>query len=668
MELVVVHNLSNLSYVLSGKKAFFYRYCDTGFKNKWTGLWAMPYKYLEYFVFKVNGEWLSPETITGFSHGYTHSEHEFKLRELKAKEFLFVPEERKAIVCKLTLENPNVESKNTSIELETAINIREREENWHDRKYTKNVLSDKIIVGSSKGYLVFGSLPKGDLVSEEFYKDHFPSGESQRCFIPGIYRINITIPQKSKEEIVVIFACGENKFEALSEFEETRKTLNHCLEEKERVYALISSNSKFKSGISNLDKLFQSCVIATEKLGFHSKFGFGYFAGFPWFTQFWGRDLGWMVPGIVDYGNFEKGREALNTLAQFQSENGSIPNTIYMNGRIDYNSIDSTMLWIIALNHYIMNSGDVEFLKAIQTNLDKAVKWCKSMDKDGDGFLEHGKEVGLGNDTWMDTLERGSKAVEVQAFWIEALKSAGNLYEILGNKSLSDSLKKEAIELKIKFERMFWNENENLYYDSITSSGKDETKTVNSIFPLFFGISKNSRKVLERLENEDFYTQYGLRTLSKSEKGFDPKGYHTGSVWGFVTLILACAEFANNRTERGLEILNLMSKKTLENCVGAIGEAWDSENNELIGCCLQGWSSALVIRCIDEFFLGIKLNALENSIIVSPSILEGMVIERRKRIGNDFVNLKMERRHNKIKVSYTSDKGKEYKIIVPPRV
>lgn len=668
MELVFASNLSNLSYILSGKRAFFYRYCDTGFKNKWTGLWAMPHKYLEYFAFKINGEWLSPDTETSFSSDEIHSEHEFKLKELRAREFLFVPENNKALICKLNLENLASENRDLSIDLELAINIREREENWHDRTYSKSVSDGRVVVSSGKGCFIFGSVPKGDISSNEEYKEHYPSGEFQRCFIPGIYRINIGLPAKGKKEIIFIFACGENEVEATYNFEGCKELSSLLFEEKKNFYSSILLNSNFKSKIGDLDKLFQLNLISLEKLAFNSKFGFGYFAGFPWFTQFWGRDLGWIIPAIVDYGNFEGARGALKTLAKAQSKDGAIPNTIYMNGRIDYNSIDSTPLWIIALNHYVMNSGDINFLKEMQINLDKALQWCRSMDKDKDGFLEHGKDSGLNNDTWMDTLDRGIKAIEAQAFWIEALKSSGNLYSLLEKQKLANSLKNESVELKDKFEKMFWNEEDNFYYDRITTNGKDKRKTINAVFPLLFNLSRNPKKVLEKLEFDSFYTQFGVTTLSKQEDFFNPSSYHAGSVWGFTTLALACAEFINGRTEKGLEILNSMSRRLSENCVGAIGETWNSETNELIGCCLQGWSSALAIRCIDEYFLGLKINSFENSIMASPSLLEGMHIERRKRIGDDFVDLKIERRDNKIKVDYVSNKGKVYKIITVPRM
>jgi hypothetical protein len=66
MELFIAKDLSKYSYILSGKKAFFHRFCDTGFKTKWTGFWHDGKKFIEYFAFKVNDVWLSPLNCISF--------------------------------------------------------------------------------------------------------------------------------------------------------------------------------------------------------------------------------------------------------------------------------------------------------------------------------------------------------------------------------------------------------------------------------------------------------------------------------------------------------------------------------------------------------------------------------------------------------------------------
>lgn len=664
MDFVLAKELSEHSYILSCRKAFFYRFCDTGFKNRWCGLWAMPYKFLDYFAFKVNDEWLSPKDCISFGYNETSSSHQFELSGLSVKEFLFLPEDAKGLICLLTLKNISSEQKKVELSLETAVNIREREENWHERTYDARILENKVVVNSLKGSLVLGSFPLGKFNLTQQYKDHYPSGERQRCFIPCKYSIDLMLGPSSKN-VFFIFSCGNDESEALLNYESMLKSLVSSYVEKEKKYSELISNSKIESSIEYVDQLFRWGVISLEKLVFDSDFGSGYFAGYPWFTQFWGRDSGWILPAVIDYGNFEDAKKAIKTLARFQK--GCVPNTIYMNNKADYNSIDATLLWIIALYHYVKNSADILFLEEMKNNLIKALEWCEEREKNG--FLEVGSKQ-----TWMDTLDRKGKPIEIQVFWIEALKCLGSLFGLLGDVSKGKKLKEKARKIRGKFEREFWSKEDEFYFDRI--NGKDRTKTINPIFALFFGLTQNSEKILEKIENE-FSSPFGVRTISKNESIYNPRGYHTGGAWGWLTALAACVEFKNNRPEKGLEHLKILSDRMNQNCIGAIDEAWNSEDDSKIllkenfeeeGACLQGWSSALVIRAIDECMLGMKIDALNKKIMVSPSLLNGMKIMRRKRVGNDFVDLLFERKGKKLSTSYKSRDGKEYKIIRVPKL
>jgi len=663
MDFIVTKDFYKRSYVLSGKKVFLYRFCDTGFKNKWCGLWAMPHKFLEFFAFKINDEWLSPDNCKTFTHNETSSSHVFEIDGLSAKEFLFVPEESKSLICILTIHNSSNEQKKIILDLQIALNIRDREENWYERKYDTKILENKSVTTSEKGSFVFGSFPSGNLDLVQKYCEHYPSGERQNYFTPCTYSNSLKIDPNSKEDVLFIFSCGNNEKEALLNYENSMKTLGSNFVEKEKKYLGLLSNSNLKTNVDYIDQLFNWSIINLEKLAFDSNLGYGYFAGYPWFTQFWGRDLGWMIPAVIDYGNFEHAKESLKTLARFQSK-GNIPNTIFINGRTDYRSIDATPLWIIALHHYITNSGDLSFLNEIKANLLQAIEWCRHRDKDNDGFIETSPK-----ETWMDTLDRSGKPVEIQVFWVEAMRRAGDLIKLLGDSKGSGLIKEESRRVASKFEKEFWNKEENFYFDKI-DDGK--IKTINPIFALFFDLSKNAEKVLEKIESDEFSSPFGVRTLSKNEDFYNPAGYHTGSVWGWTTALAACAEFKNKRTEKGLNYLNILHNYLNQNCIGAIGEAWNSENNDLIlvkenlkeeGCNLQGFSSALVVRCVDECMLGIKVNALDKSIIVSPSLLEGMKITRRKRVGNDIVDLTLQRKNNGLEVKYKSKDNIRYRII-----
>jgi glycogen debranching enzyme len=231
-------------------------------------------------------------------------------------------------------------------------------------------------------------------------------------------------------------------------------------------------------------------------------------------------------------------------------------------------------------------------------------------------------------------------------------------------------------EVKEKIER-FWNPSSNLYFDRMKWKFKDERETINSIFPVFFKISKNPLKVLEKVESEEFTSPFGVRCLSKKDPVFNPLGYHTGSVWSWITGLVACAEFEYGRPEKGLNYLKVLARMFGKNCLDSLDEAWNSENGDPIllkeigyepSGFFQGWGFALVIRCIDEHMLGLKVDAIHKTIFASPSLLDGMKVLREKRIGNDMVEIKMERSGDELKMSLKSGRSKEYKLIKVPRI
>ena len=656
-------NLSK-SYILSGRNCFFHRYCDSGFKTKWTGLWGDSKKFLDYFAFKVDGTWLSPNNCYMVEYDEAVCIHNYSLDGIEAKEILFVPENGKILFVTLQIVNRKLKERRVRIELEVGVNIREMEENWHERKYQYKLFQHAVIVDSSKGTLIYGADYPFSFRTLSIYRDHYP-GELERCFIPGILYMDTPIKPEAAVKVNFAFACGENRREAYLNFKLGSGHVDQRLTEKRRRYLEVLDGALLRTGIKDIDELFRWSVLGLEKLIHRSSVGLGVFAGYPWFTQYWGRDSGWVIPAIIDYGNFEDACEALRTLADFQSDEGEIPNLIHLYHGASYGSSDATPLWIISLAHYVLNSGDIKFLREYEDDLMRAIEWCRTRDINGDGLLETDNRY-----TWMDTLERRGAPVDLQAIWFKTLTDAKNLLNILGVKGV-DPL--EIKSLKNRIEEEFWNEKEGFYYDRVKDGEKSNIKTVNSIFPVLFGVSREPLRVIEKLEGEEFTGAFGIRTLSKNEPTFNPAGYHTGSAWGWINGLMASIEFLYGRADMGLKYLSILKSVFGRNCICSLDEAWNADNADptlLKGygrepsAVFQAWSFGSIIRCIDEYMLGLRIDALNRRIEVSASLKDGMEITRRKRIGNDLVDLKIKQTNGKVKVNYVSRGGSKYRLTI----
>jgi glycogen debranching enzyme len=383
-----------------------------------------------------------------------------------------------------------------------------------------------------------------------------------------------------------------------------------------------------------------------------------FIAGYPWFTQVWGRDS---LLSISLYPFDEEAcRNTLKLLAKHQSEDGKILNFILLDGNVDYNSSDATPLFPIALDSYLKRFGNVTLVLDLKDTLYKIFEFYKK-NKNEDGFVYSPK-----NSTWMDSLEREGYCIEVQVFWQKALEILSDLFEILEDDKNSKEVSQLAKNLKRNILKKF--AKGRYFVDRIGS----DIETINPLFLLVFGLTE--KKDLLKYVEENFETEVGLSTINKNSSQYKPSSYHSGCTWSHLLALLSFAQFKKMRIDKALENLRKIYVKTQEYALNCIPEVWDSENGNLyvdkpvgreISSFIQAWSAAAVIRTIDEM-LGIEIDALKNVIKVSPK-MEGE-FKRVLKIGEDVVELQITFKEAKVDVSYKSKLNRNYKIIALPEI
>ena len=615
-------DLGDFSYFLSNHRGFFHRHGDSGFSTKWTGLWSMEKKFLEYFAFKLGDEWLSPVNCSRLEYDMAKAGHFYRTEKGEVKETVFMPE-GSGLVVALSLKRP------AELELELAVNIRKRFENENRRIYYVWERGGGLVVGNDLGFLSLRAL-SGDMSFEKSceFREHSPGGEKQNFLVPG----KIALHGKS---IVLALSPESN--------ERIRNDCRSMLREKESCYNGLVRNM-IKSDNKELVKGFNSSVLGIELLkkkpnGFHC-----YYAGLPWFQQFWGRDVFWFFPSLLSLGRFDDAKDCLRFFA-VESKEG-IPNLISKAEGNLFNSIDATLLWMRSMHDYFMVSGDTGFLKSMGGRIVSLTNYI--LGRGRDCFMEHDRGQ---SETWMDTLRRGSMAVEVQALYFDALRSASRMLGELGESGLAVEAGKSAECLGKEFDRKFYSSG--FYADRITDSGSAvNTKTANALVPVMLGLGSHGNEILKIIESEIFTTDSGVRTRASGEEGYSPSGYHTGSAWSLTTAWASAAEFASGRPEQGWSYMRTLLEDTEREALGCIGECRDSGSNALTGCSLQLWGSGFIPRLVDEFMLGLRIDAREKSIEACPSLPRGIrMLERERRVGKRMVRIMFEKRNGKMRAS-----------------
>lgn len=296
-------------------------------------------------------------------------------------------------------------------------------------------------------------------------------------------------------------------------------------------------------------------------------------AGVPWFATLFGRDA--IIASLQTLAfRPQIAVETLSVLAAYQATEadpardaepgkilhelrtgemaraGELPHTPY------YGSVDATPLWLILLGATFDWTGDRALVDRLWPNALAALAWIdESGDRDRDGFVEYERQTpaGLVNQGWKDSSDAirdrtGATAstpialAEVQGFVFEAKRRMARLARIRGEAALAERLESEAETVRGRFEAAFWMD-EPRYYAMALDGRKRQADAIasNAGQCLWAGIvaPDRARDVVDRLLDASMSSGWGIRTYAADQPGYNPIGYHTGSVWPFDTSLVA---------------------------------------------------------------------------------------------------------------------------------
>ncbi len=368
--------------------------------------------------------------------------------------------------------------------------------------------------------------------------------------------------------------------------------------------------------------------------------------GRPGYGWYFGRDGEWSGFALLDYGDFQKVRSELEFYRKYQDLSGKIFHEATTSGVVHYDAADATPLYIVLAGKYFRHSGDTSFLRSNWPAIHRAVDFCFSTDTDHDHLIEN-TNVGHG---WVEGGELyGSHAtIYMQGCWAAALEEAANMAFALKIPEAESYLRESGI-VKGLINTSFWNPLKKLY-----SYGMNKDKTFRSeatvlpAVPLYFrfGEVEKARLVLDQLASNAFSTNWGTRIIREDSPFFKPTGYHLGSVWPLFTGWTALAEYAYGNYPQGF--FHVMNNLNIYKNWGKgfVEEVMNGAKYEPSGVCPhQCWSETMVLQPAIEGMLGIKVNAPENKIVLSPHFPAGWdsAIVENIRVGNATFDLFMNR-------------------------
>jgi glycogen debranching enzyme len=387
-------------------------------------------------------------------------------------------------------------------------------------------------------------------------------------------------------------------------------------------------------------------------------------AGLPWFMTMFGRDsiltslqalpftpelaattlrvLGlWQGTRVDDFRDEDPGRilheMRYGEMTAFEER----PHSPY------YGCADATALYVVLLDEYERWTGDRKLVRELEQEARAALNWIDEYaDLMGNGYVSYqrrNEKTGLENQCWKDSWDSISyrdgrlpgfprATCELQGYAYDAkVRGARLAREIWKDPALAEELEKQAADLKRRFNRDFWVDDDEYFALALDADGNQvDALSSNNGHLLWSGIVDKSKAkaVARHLMGTRLFSGWGIRTLAEGEGRFNPIGYHVGTVWPFDNSFIAWGlrryGFKHEAAQIAAGILNAAAFFD-----GRLPEAFGGYEREATkypvqyptACSPQAWSTGAPLLFL-RTMLG--LEPLGEHLIVDPTLPSGI--------------------------------------------
>jgi glycogen debranching enzyme len=298
-------------------------------------------------------------------------------------------------------------------------------------------------------------------------------------------------------------------------------------------------------------------------------------AGLPWFMTMFGRDsiftslqalpftpelaaatlraLGsWQGSRVDDFRDEDPGRilheMRYGEMTAFEER----PHSPY------YGCADATPLYVVLLDEYERWTGDRKLVRDLEFEARAALNWIDEYaDLRGNGYVwyqRRNEKTGLENQCWKDSWDSISfrdgrlpgfprATCELQGYAYDAKLRGARLARLIWkDPAFAGKLEKEAADLKRRFNRDYWVEDDEYFALALDLDGNQvDALASNNGHLLWSGIVDKSKAkaVVRHLVGPKLFSGWGVRTLAEGEGRYNPIGYHVGTVWPFDNSFIA---------------------------------------------------------------------------------------------------------------------------------
>jgi glycogen debranching enzyme len=466
------------------------------------------------------------------------------------------------------------------------------------------------------------------------YQTNYSSSEENSLRLGGS-------PKGKDTKVLVIAASVTGRDDAEKTYQHLLTSYADLLHDSAAFYrTYLSKTVNLDLPDKNLQQAYDWARISTiQGLVTNPYLGTGLVAGYrtsgvsqrPGFAWFFGRDSLWTSFALNAEGDYPTTRTAIDFISKYQRDDGKIPHEISQSASLvpwfkeypyPYVSADATPLFIIAMNDYMVQSGDLTFAREKWDNVWKAYQFLRST-YDAQGFAQN---AGVGHG-WVE----GGPLLPVKnefyqaGLGVEALQALANLARLLGKDDVTRDLTTEFNRQKPALDRAFWSAEKKIYAFALKQDNqRSDEASVLATVPMWFGLPdpNHADEMITQLADADHETDWGMRIISSHSPFYDGSGYHYGSVWPLFTGWASVGEYRYHRADSAY--FNLRANALLANdgSLGHFTEVLSGDYYQSFSTSSphQIWSAAMVVSPILRGLFGLQVNAEAHQITVAPHV------------------------------------------------
>ncbi|MDF5724702.1 MAG: amylo-alpha-1,6-glucosidase [Rhizonema sp. PD37] len=446
----------------------------------------------------------------------------------------------------------------------------------------------------------------------------------------------------------------------------------------QQITQIRSDKSIFNRAIERAE---QDMYLLRQSFGKHKTVS----AGVPWYSTLFGRDS-LITASQTLMLNPQIAKETLILLALYQGKTDDewrdeepgkilhelrlgelarcheIPHTPY------YGTVDATPLWLMLYAEYYTWTHDLELLEQLWSNALAAMDWIDRNIKQT-GYLTYSlkSKRGLSNQGWKDSgdcvvnrkgeIASGAIALcEVQAYVYAAKLRLAEIAKMKKRLDLSDRWQEEARNLKLRFNKDFWIQDQDFCALALDGDGNQaDSITSNPGHCLHLGLftPEKAYSVAERLRAPDMFNGWGIRTLSSLSPAYNPMGYHIGSVWPHDNSLIAMGLRSLGLVDQALELFEGLFDMTNKQPYNRPPELFcgyerSGDNAPVqypVACTPQAWATGSIFQLL-QTIVNLVPDAPNNCLrIIDPTLPESItrLSLQNLRVGTTILDLEFER-------------------------